>query len=207
MPKLVIFRHGETIWNERGLLTGQKDIPLTKQGQEQATDAGWWLRHIKFDRVYSSSLSRAIETAAITLDATSPTNDHLKTADNSWDILIKDELVERDIGEFSGKPSTNDTFKMWPKSYEEAINGGESTADVVKRVEQVYRNEIYPAILNNENALVVVHAGIIIAFKVILGYMTTMQAVQPKERVPNAVPWVIEFNSEGKNIKDYLIQA
>ncbi len=207
MSKLVIFRHGETIWNEQGLLTGQKDVPLTQQGKEQAVDAGWWLRHIKFDKVYASSLLRAIETAEITLDATSPTNDHLKDQSKKWNIVIKDALMERNIGDFSGKPNTNESFKLWPKSYNCPIKNGESTADVVKRVEKLYIDEIRPDILSGKNILVVAHAGIIIAFKVILGYMTTTQAVLPKERVPNAVPWVIEFSSDGKNLKDYLIQA
>ncbi len=206
MPKLVIFRHGQTVFNEQGLLTGQTDVALTERGCEEATDAGSWLRHIKFDKVYTSSLSRAVETAELTLEASSPMNDHLKDEMGAWSLLKHDVLMERDLGHFSGQPNSMDIFKQWPRGYDEAIKGGESTKDMVVRVEKLYRDELRPALLNDENVLVVVHAGIIIAFKVILGYLTTVQAPQPKERVPNAVPWVIEFDSTGANIKDYLIQ-
>ncbi|TVQ82519.1 MAG: 2,3-bisphosphoglycerate-dependent phosphoglycerate mutase [Micavibrio sp.] len=207
MPKLVIFRHGETEWNERGLLTGRADISLTKSGREQAFDAGRMMRHIRFDRAYSSTLTRAMTSLEIALEATAPTNDHLKDASGGWRYYAAESLQERDIGAFSGQPNTGDVFRHWPKLYDEPIKGGESTKDMVKRVEELYRNEIRPAVLDGENVLVVAHAGVLIAFKVILGYLTTQQAPQPKERVPNAVPWVIEFDDDGRNINDYLIQA
>ncbi|TNE26147.1 MAG: 2,3-bisphosphoglycerate-dependent phosphoglycerate mutase [Alphaproteobacteria bacterium] len=207
MPKLVIFRHGETEWNERGLLTGRADIDLTELGREQAFDAGRMMRHIRFDRAYSSTLSRAIASLHLALDASAPINDHLKDENGNWLFHAKEDLQERDIGKFSGQPNTGEVFRFWPKSYEERIRDGESTKDMVERVEALYRTEIRPAILDGENVLVVAHAGVLIAFKVILGYLTTEQAPQPKERVPNAVPWVIEFDTEGRNLKDYLIQA
>ena len=60
-----LVRHGETTWNAEGRLCGWTDVPLTTRGQEQAR----WLRPLlekeTFDRVWSSDLSRARETAAL----------------------------------------------------------------------------------------------------------------------------------------------
>ena len=64
-PLLIIIRHGKTEHNKLGLFTGWEDAPLANEGREEAYRAGQLLlRHgIKVDYVYTSWLSRAIETA------------------------------------------------------------------------------------------------------------------------------------------------
>ena len=65
--KLFMVRHGQTTGNVAGLIYGQVDYPLTQKGREQATAIRPILERFKFDRVYSSDLSRAVETQQIAL--------------------------------------------------------------------------------------------------------------------------------------------
>ena len=69
-PVVVIIRHGKTEHNKLGLFTGWEDAPLADDGREEARSAGRLLRDagISFDVVYTSWLSRAIETAWLVLD-------------------------------------------------------------------------------------------------------------------------------------------
>ncbi len=61
--KLIFIRHGFSESNKDGLFTGQADIPLTDLGRRQAQCAAEYLKDTKIDRFYSSTLSRAYETA------------------------------------------------------------------------------------------------------------------------------------------------
>ena len=63
--KLFLVRHGQTTGNVAGLIYGQLDYPLTQKGRDQAAAIRPVLDRIRFDRVYSSDLSRAIETQKI----------------------------------------------------------------------------------------------------------------------------------------------
>jgi 2,3-bisphosphoglycerate-dependent phosphoglycerate mutase len=62
---LVLVRHGETEWTERGRLHGRLDSPLSSAGRRHAEMAATRLRLERFDALYSSPLGRAMETAAI----------------------------------------------------------------------------------------------------------------------------------------------
>jgi 2,3-bisphosphoglycerate-dependent phosphoglycerate mutase len=63
--RLCVVRHGETDWNLAGILQGWFDVPLNDQGRQQARDLATAFAEQGFDRVYSSPLSRALETAEI----------------------------------------------------------------------------------------------------------------------------------------------
>ena len=68
--KLFMVRHGQTTGNVAGLIYGQVDYPLTQKGRDQAAAIRPVLDKYKFDRVYSSDLSRAIETQQIAVPGT-----------------------------------------------------------------------------------------------------------------------------------------
>ena len=59
MATLVLVRHGKSEWNEKGLWTGWKDIPLAPKGFEEAQETGKQLKDIHFDYAYTSALIRA----------------------------------------------------------------------------------------------------------------------------------------------------
>ena len=71
MPgKLVLCRHGQSIWNLENLFTGWTDVELTEKGIAEARDAGLQLNAlgIRFDLAYTSVLKRAIRTLWLILD-------------------------------------------------------------------------------------------------------------------------------------------
>ena len=66
--RVYLVRHGQTYTNLYACHSGWSDVPLTKQGERDALEAGALLKGIKFDRVYSSDLRRAIQTEKIALE-------------------------------------------------------------------------------------------------------------------------------------------
>ena len=64
MTKLIFLRHGESEYNRIKKYAGQLDVPLSEVGKQQAIIAGSYIaKNYKIDEIYSSNLSRAIETA------------------------------------------------------------------------------------------------------------------------------------------------
>ena len=70
MMKLVLLRHGESIWNKDNLFTGWADVDLSENGRLEAARAGELLKSegFSFDAAFASVLKRAIRTLWITLD-------------------------------------------------------------------------------------------------------------------------------------------
>ena len=63
--RLYLVRHGETVWNFENRIQGASDVPLNEKGREQAQDLANKLQEIKFFKIFSSPLVRALETAKI----------------------------------------------------------------------------------------------------------------------------------------------
>ena len=63
--EIYIIRHGETVWNAKKLLQGSTDIELNENGRELAGITGQNLESVVFDKIYSSPLIRAYETACL----------------------------------------------------------------------------------------------------------------------------------------------
>lgn len=198
MAKLVIFRHGQTEFNAKKLMTGQADVPLTDLGKEQAHKAGKAMKHISFDKVYSSNLSRAHETASRALDHTEK-NDHLKKECGNWDIEQRVEIIERDTGDFTGRKHQEDPeILAHPRDYETPLPNGESIKETVERVEEFFINDVIPRLEAGENVLIVCHAGIVRAFDIILG--DAEKEFGSKVSILNATP-VVHSYEDGKRIK------
>ncbi len=90
---LVLVRHGETEWMERGLLHGRLDSPLSPTGRRHARQAAQRLRGETFDALYASPLGRAMETAAILGGALGLAAQPI------------DDLAELDFGWLEGSPA------------------------------------------------------------------------------------------------------
>ncbi|NLJ90461.1 MAG: histidine phosphatase family protein [Clostridiales bacterium] len=96
---LYLVRHGETEWNKEYRFQGRTDIPLSKEGMIQAEKVGQRLKD-KFDVIYTSPLTRAVQTAEI-ISKTS-----------SMSPIIYDNLIEVDFGEWEGL-----TFEQVERDY------------------------------------------------------------------------------------------
>src|SRR5206468_11685142 len=68
MPDLILLRHGESQWNLENRFTGWVDVPLSPRGEAEAHAAGEKLRGRRIDKMYTSVLVRAIETARLALE-------------------------------------------------------------------------------------------------------------------------------------------
>jgi len=117
MPKTTIYliRHAETIGNAEGIIQGQTmGGKLSKHGLRQAGALARWAATAKISAVYSSSLSRAVETAKIAFPTIEPTQ--------------MDELMEQDAGELSGK-TTEEAFKIFHNMHLSKAQEPERTID------------------------------------------------------------------------------
>src|SRR5690554_7042123 len=70
MKKVVLIRHGESVWNKENRFTGWTDVDLTEKGVEEAHKAGQYLKKegFQFEKAYTSYLKRAVKTLDVVLD-------------------------------------------------------------------------------------------------------------------------------------------
>ena len=156
MNKLVLLRHGQSQWNLENRFTGWKDVSLTDQGVEEAKNAGYLIKknNIIFDKIFSSVLKRANQTAELAI----------KEADMNQ-FISKNELIytkdqslnERDYGDLVGlnKAETAEKFgkeqvHIWRRSYDTPPPNGESLKDVVERVSPYFDQKIKPLLMEEK---------------------------------------------------------
>lgn len=152
--KIYFTRHGETLWNKKGIIQGQMDSSLTKEGIDMAKNLRDMSRDIHFDKVYSSDLGRAYDTAKIIV----PNREIIKT----------DLLREIDVGNWSGKTLsevhekyTDLHQKYFEKPNEYYREDGESLYDLKDRVEEFFKKVIYPD--EYKEILIVTHGVTMVA--------------------------------------------
>lgn len=133
--EIFIARHGQNEDNVNGILNGHRDLPLTELGRQQARELGESIKKLglKFDAVYSSPLSRALETAEIVAsvsDLPSP--------------KVYDRLIERDFGVMTGEPVNQieamcspDIIKTEIITYFIAPEGAETFPQLVERGREI----------------------------------------------------------------------
>jgi broad specificity phosphatase PhoE len=124
-------RHGETDWNKRQVFRGRLDIQLNQTGKEQARAVAKALRGINMAAIYSSPLSRALETAKVI-------SGYL-----NLEPQVDDGFVDFDYGDWQGMPHREvekhypDLYKKWHEEpHKLTMPGGESLADVRDRSTQ-----------------------------------------------------------------------
>ncbi len=185
--KLVILRHGQTHYNRAHLMTGRHDIKLTSRGRAQAREAGRILKYTPIDKVYSSYLQRAFNTASLALK-------HAGKKD--LPIEKRYEIIETDAGDFTGRCYTDDPEMLAHKpAYGKPMPNGESDKDVVARVRKFYDEKILPHLSKGESVMVVAHYGVACAFDIVLGIVPEPEDCHPchEARVPNAAPAIYSY--------------
>ena len=228
MVKLVLLRHGESLWNLENRFTGWTNVDLTPQGEQEARDAGQILMAEKyeFDIIHTSVLTRAIRTMEICL----------KEMDIS-DILIMYNwrLNERHYGALQGlnKAETAEKFgekqvHTWRRSYDtpppeldldderhprfdkryknmsaENLPATECLKDTVERFLPYWHEQIAPDIKSGKRVLIVAHGNSIRALVKYLDNISDEEIVGLN--IPTGVPLVYELDDNLQAIKHYYL--
>lgn len=208
MPvKLVLMRHGESLWNKENRFTGFKDVPLTEKGEEEAIAGGEKMEAAGFidedgenifGGIFTSTLERAIYTAELALNQ------------RRSHFTMHDDLRERDYGDLTGlnkaetaKQYGDDQVKIWRRSYDVPPPGGESLKDVVNRVRQYYDRKIKPLLLDGKNVFIGAHGNTLRAMLIILGARTPENINEAE--IPTGAPLVFELDDQGRVLKEYYL--
>tara|TARA_Y100001968_G_scaffold332519_1_gene390979 strand:+ start:1208 stop:2533 length:1326 start_codon:yes stop_codon:yes gene_type:complete len=152
--RIIIVRHGETNWNKEGRFQGQIDVPLNENGKMQAKQASEFLKGINFNKAYSSSMIRPLETAKIILKNT------------NLNINKIDDLVEISHGLWEGKLE-KEIKNKWPKLLDDwhkkpetvIMPEGESIKEVAKRSIAAWKS-VCEAQEENDITLLVAHDAV-----------------------------------------------
>jgi probable phosphoglycerate mutase len=135
--RIVLWRHGQTDWNVENRFQGHSDIPLNKVGHYQASEAAQVLAALRPDRIISSDLIRAQETAAALAALT------------DIKVEINPNLRETDGGLWEGKLASEnrathgELFANWYEGGDEPAGvTGERRSDVAKRAVAVIEKEM-----------------------------------------------------------------
>jgi 2,3-bisphosphoglycerate-dependent phosphoglycerate mutase len=227
MSKLILTRHGQSVWNAENRFTGWVDVDLSETGISEARKSGLLIKNLKIniDKSYTSFLKRAAKTLEIILQ-----ENNLKLDLNaSW------QINERHYGSLTGlnkeetkKKIGEDQFKKYRRSWdiappsmpkndknqllfsplnknipEDKIPDTESLKDTYCRVVPFYEKKIKPDLQTNKNVLIAAHGNSLRALCKNL-FNISDQKVNELE-IPTGNPLVIEFNKNLEIVnKDYL---
>ncbi len=228
MHKLVLLRHGESVWNKENLFTGWTDVDLSEQGLKEAKRAGQQLKQdgFVFDVAFTSVLKRAIRTLWISLDE----------LDMMWIPVYRCwRLNERHYGSLQGlnKAQTAEKYgdeqvKIWRRSYDtpppvlekndERYPGNdrrygdlnenelpltECLKDTVERFLPYWKETIAPTIQSGKRVIIAAHGNSLRALVKYLDNISEEEIVSLN--IPTGVPLVYELDDDLKPIKHYYL--
>ena len=229
--KLLLLRHGQSIWNLENLFTGWIDVDLSEQGRQEAQEAGRLLKAegIAFDVAFTSVLKRAIRTLWMTLDE----------LDMMWLPVERTwRLNERHYGSLQGLNKAQtvekhgaDQVKVWRRSYDippppllqsdpghprfdrryagvpaGELPSAESLKDTLARVLPFWNARIAPELLAGRNVLVAAHGNSLRAIVKMLDGMSDTDIVELN--IPTGVPLLYTLDANLKPLSSrYLGDA
>ncbi|MFH2138703.1 MAG: 2,3-diphosphoglycerate-dependent phosphoglycerate mutase [Candidatus Omnitrophota bacterium] len=226
--KVVLLRHGESVWNKENKFTGWTDVDLSEKGLEEAKTAGVVLKKegYTFDIAFTSVLKRAIRTLWITLDG----------LDLMWIPVYRNwRLNERHYGALQGLNKAETAAKygdeqvlVWRRSYdippkalgksderypgndpryqdmdEKDIPLTECLKDTVARFLPYWHQTIAPAIKSGKKVLIAAHGNSLRALVKYLDNISDDEIVSLN--IPTGVPLVYELDEDLKPIKHYYL--
>jgi len=228
MPKIVLLRHGESIWNKENLFTGWYDVDLSDQGKVEAKRAGELLKAegFTFDVAFTSVLKRAIRTLWFALDE----------LDQLWIPVNKSwRLNERHYGALQGLNKAQTAAKygdeqvlIWRRSYDtppppleesdprypgsdprytgltrDEVPKTECLKDTVARVLPFWNETIAPAIKSGQKVVIAAHGNSLRALVKYLDGISDEDIVGLN--IPTGIPLVYELDDDLKPIKHYYL--
>ena len=223
MSKLILTRHGQSLWNAENRFTGWVDVDLSEQGILEARKSGTLIKNlnINIDISYTSFLKRAIKTLAVILEE----NNLELELNSSW------EINERHYGSLTGlnkeetkKKIGEEQFKKYRRSWDispppmpendknqslfsplnasipqDMIPFTESLKDTYNRVVPFFESKIKPDLQNNKNIIIAAHGNSLRALCKKL-FNISDQKINELE-IPTGNPLVIEFD-QSLDVKD-----
>ena len=228
MKKIVLLRHGESVWNKENRFTGWTDVPLSEIGVEEAREAGRLLRDggFTFDIAYTSVLKRAIKTLWIVLEE----------MDLMWIPVVRSwRLNERHYGALQGlnkaeaaKELGEEQVKLWRRSFDipppalklddprhprydpkyaefhpEDLPATECLKDTIERFLPYAQENIGPTIRAGKRVLLVAHGN------TLRGLIKYAERISDKDiadlNIPTATPMVYELEDDMKPIRRYYL--
>ena len=228
MKRLVLVRHGQSVWNKENRFTGWKDVTLSDQGISEAIKAGKILKDegFNFKLAYTSYLTRAIKTLWLMLEE----------MDSMWIEVRKSwRSNEKHYGTLQGlnKIETADKYgaemvQLWRRSFDtppEPLTADdernprfearyadltaaelpmtESLKEVIERLMPYWETEIMPALHENDDLLVTAHGNSLRALVMHLKNMSREEILG--FNIPTGVPYVFEFDDDLNFVKDYFL--
>lgn len=228
MYKLVLLRHGESVWNKENKFAGWTDVPLSERGIAEAIEAGRTLKQegFVFDQAFTSVLSRAIKTLWLVLEEMDLMWIPIQ---NSW------RLNERHYGALQGlnKAETAEKYGMeqtqiWRRSYDvppppltkddprwpgrdpryadlkpEEIPLSECLKDTVARFLPFWHETIAPTIKTGKRVLISAHGNSLRALVKYLDNISDQEIVSLN--IPTGIPLVYELNPDLTPIRHYYL--
>lgn len=228
MYKIVLLRHGESVWNKENRFTGWTDVGLSELGIREAKDAGHVLKKegYVFDVVFTSVLKRAIDTTNIVLNEMG-----LSVIDTrcAW------QLNERHYGALQGlnkgemaKKYGEEQVRIWRRSYgvrppemEEEdyrrqnelevfksvpvyeMPRTESLSDTYGRTIDYWNSDIAPAVRDGKKILISAHGN---SLRALAKYLDNIGDKEISElNIPTGVPLVYELDDDLKPIRHYYL--
>jgi len=190
MPKLILVRHGQSEWNLQNRFTGWVDVDLTKQGEDEAREAGKNLHGIQIDYLFTSVLKRAIRTSELILEELG-INDVPTERDEALNERHYGDLQgqnKQEIGEKYGQ----EQLHIWRRSYDVAPPNGESLLDTRERVLPYYKEHIEPLLKQGKNVLVVAHGN---SLRALVMYLENISKEEIASlNIPTGVPYLYEMD-------------
>jgi 2,3-bisphosphoglycerate-dependent phosphoglycerate mutase len=226
--RLVLLRHGESIWNKENKFTGWTDVDLSEKGMSEAKDAGKVLgkEGYVFDAAYTSVLKRAIRTLWFVLDE----------MDLMWIPICNSwRLNERHYGTLQGLNKSEMAQKfgeeqilIWRRSYdvppmalekkdprypgndprykglaEKDIPLTESLKETVVRVVPYWKETIAPALKSGKKIIIAAHGN---SLRALVKYLDNISEEEIlKLNIPTGIPLVYELTKDLAPIKHYYL--
>ena len=172
-------RHGETEFNRLGIMQGQLNSNLTEEGKEGLKKTAEVLKGVRFDRCFSSSLGRAMDSAEILL------------GDRDLPVVPLDDLMEMDFGSLDGKPHKGQMVKIVAMHMIGSFHavGGESNSDMIRRVRSAFKTMIEQC-EDQDQVLVVSHGSY---YRYVVKALTGKSIYTPRVMMHNGDVSVITY--------------
>lgn len=220
---LILLRHGQSEWNKKNLFTGWIDIPLSKEGVDEALEAGRLIRDVPIDLIFTSTLVRGIMTAMLAMSGHAsgkiPVLLHsgegkldewgkcynLETLSTLIPVFRAWELNERMYGELQGmnKQEMREKYgekqvQIWRRSFDVAPPQGESLKMTAERTLPYFRKNILAALEEGQNVFVSAHGNSLRSIVMEMDGLSEEEVMALE--IPTGVPLFYQF-TKGKLIK------